>query len=118
MKTLRKIRSFFHDDWCSECTDKMEVVRKQLYMLPMTVGHYVSHQNASYYIKNLIKVEKKKDIPVGYYACGIHWYRCLKCGHQAVKLSIFLPVRDQEKQEEVFFFEKGEMDAFLLEDRY
>ena len=118
MGLIKKIRTYFHDDMCNNCQIQMEEKKRQLYVLPMTVGHYVSHQNASYYIKNLIKVEKKKDIPVGYYACGIHWYRCLKCGHQAVKLSIFLPVRDQEKQEEVFFFEKGEMDAFLLEDRY
>lgn len=118
MGTIRKIRSFFHDDWCSECTEQMDVVKKQLYMLPMIVGHYVSHRDASYYIKNLVKVEKKKDVPTGYYACGLHSYRCPKCNHQSVKLSIFLPVRDQEKQEEVLFFEKGEMDEFLRDDWY
>lgn len=118
MKVIRKIQSFFHDDWCSECMEKMDVVKKQLYSLPMTVGHYVSHQDASYYIKNLIKVEKKKDIPVGYYACGIHSYRCPKCSHRFVKLTIFLPVRDQEKLEEVLFFDKGELDLFLLDNRY
>lgn len=118
MKMIRKMRSFFHDDWCSECTEEMEVLKKQLYMLPMTVGHYVSHREASYYIKNLVKVDKKKDIPTGYYACGLHSYRCPKCGHRSVKLSIFLPVRNEEKQEEVLFFEKGEMDELFQDERY
>ena len=94
MSILRKIRSIFHDDWCSECTSVMETRKKQLYMLPQLVGNYVSHSNASYYKKNLIKVNKKAEIPTGYYACGIYEYRCPKCNNKLVKLSIFLPVRD------------------------
>lgn len=113
MKLLRKMRSAFHDDWCSECTEVMEVRKKQLYMLPIMVGHYSSHSEASYYKKNLVKVEKKKDIPTGYYACGIHVYRCPKCHHKVVKLSIFLSVRDQEKYEENIYFKNGEMDDFI-----
>ena len=47
------------------------------------------------------------------YACGIHVYRCPQCGHHAVKLTVFLPVRDQEKVEQLLYFEDGEMDDFI-----
>lgn len=82
-------------------------------MLPMMVGHYVAHKDADYYKKNLVPVDKKADIPTGMYACGIIEYKCPKCCHRAVKLSIFLPVRDQEKPEDAYLFENGEMDDFL-----
>ena len=82
-------------------------------MLPMMVGHYVSHKDASYYKKNLVKVSKKADIPTGYYACGITKYHCPECQSERVKLSIFLPVRDVEKLEEVVFYENGELDDFI-----
>ena len=118
MGIIRKMRAVFHDDWCKNCTSEMEVVEKQLFMLPMMVGHYVSHTNPSYYIQNLVKVDKKSDIPTGYYACGIKKYRCKKCGYKMVHLSIFLPVRDYEKMEDAFIFENGELDTFLENTKY
>lgn len=53
MNFLRKIKSVFHDDWCSNCQITMEVGNKKLFMLPMLVGHYQSHSKADYYIKNI-----------------------------------------------------------------
>lgn len=32
MGLFRKIRGAFHDDWCSQCQNEMEVVHKQLYL--------------------------------------------------------------------------------------
>lgn len=113
MGFFRKFRANFHDDWCSECQNIMEERRKQLYMLPMMVGHYVSHKDVDYYKQNLIPINRKADIPTGRYACGIIAYRCPECLHQAVKLSVFLLVRDQEKYEDSFYFENGEMDDFI-----
>lgn len=113
MGLLRKVRAPFHDDWCKKCTNEMSIEKRQLYMLPMIVGHYSTHENASYYIKNLVGVSKKIDIPTGYYACGITKYRCNSCNFERVKLSIFLPVRDVEKYEDTVFYENGEMDEFL-----
>ncbi len=115
MGILRKMRAIFHDDWCSQCQATMEEKNRKLYMLPMMVGHYTSHKQADYYKQNLIRVNKKADIPTGNYACGMIAYTCPNCGHTAVKLSIFLPVREQEKFEEAFLFENGEMDSFLRE---
>ncbi len=113
MGFLRKMRNVFHDDWCSKCQSEMDVARKQLYMLPnMRVGHYVQHDDAKFYRENMIKVDSKQEIPPGIYACGMHVYRCPVCGHKAVKLSVFLPVRDAEKQEQLLYFDKGEMDDF------
>lgn len=117
MKMLKKIQSIFHDDWCKKCYTKMDVFDRHLYMLPMSVGHYVSHSDASYYKKNLYKVTRKADIPTGMYACGITRYKCSKCGYRVTKLSIFLPVRDQEKYEDFLYFEDGEFDEFLLLNR-
>lgn len=113
MGLIRKIRSIFHDDWCSKCQSKMDETSRQLYMLPMMVGNYVSHKDADYYKNNLIKVNCKADIPTGNYACGIVSYRCPRCSQKDVKLSIFLPVRDVEKYEEFIFFNNGELDDFL-----
>ena len=96
-----------------KCQSQMEEKKRQLYMSPMIVGNYTSHENAEYYKKNLIKVNQKSDIPTGNYACGMIQYECPECGHEAVKLSIFLPVRDIEKQEDAFLFEKGELDDFI-----
>ena len=114
MGLFRNFRQIFHDDWCSQCTAVMEVRRRQLYAMPeQTVGHYISHKEPEYYKKHLIPVEKKADIPTGMYACGIIAYRCPECGHRAVKLSIFLPVRGEEKSQEGLYFEAGELDDFL-----
>lgn len=113
MGLFKKARLLFHDDLCPSCMEKMEERGKQLYMLPMMVGHYVSHSSALYYKKNLIKVHRKADIPIGQYACGINAYKCLSCGYRKVKLSVFLPVRDQEKYEDTIYFENGELDDFL-----
>lgn len=113
MGFLRKLRHRFHDDWCSRCYSEMNTVKKQLYMLPdMMVGHYVRHEDAGYYKTHLVKVEKKAEIPTGIYACGIHNYRCPECGHRAVRLTVFLPVREEEKLEQLLYFENGEMDSF------
>ena len=114
MGIFRKIREKFHDDWCSVCTSEMEVIYRQLYALPtMTVGHYISHDEPEYYKAHLVPVSRKAEIPTGMYACGIKAYRCPNCGHRAVKLSVFLPVRDIEKAEQNLYFEKGEMDDFI-----
>ncbi len=113
MHLFRKIRSIFHDDWCSQCYTDMEVRGKRLFMLPVMVDHYVHHDDAKYFMKNLIRVSKKKDIPTGYYACGIVSYKCPNCGEALVKLTVFLPVRDQEKDEDYIYFKNGELDTFL-----
>lgn len=115
MGVFRKMRAAFHDDWCSMCQTQMVEKGRKLFALPnMTVGHYVSHKEPEYYYKNLRAVSRKADIPSGMYACGLISYQCPQCGHHAVKASIFLPVRDQEKTEENILFEKGELDNLLL----
>ena len=113
MGFIRNIRSVFHDDWCKECKSEMEVKNKRLYALPMMVGHYVSHSEPEYYIKNVTPVNKKAEIPTGQYACGLIAYKCPECLHEAVKLSVFLPVRDVEKYEDAFLFENGEVDVLI-----
>ena len=118
MAFLRKLREKFHDDWCSQCTAQMETVYRRLYALPdQRVGHYVSHREVQYYLDHLVPVEKKADIPTGTYACGVTAFRCPECGHRAVLLSVFLPVRDMEKGEENLYFEQGEMDPLLWNTR-
>lgn len=100
----------FHDDWCSECLAEMEVTRRQLYAMPeQRVGHYIPHEDAEYYRKALVPVRKKAEIPTGMYACGLTAYRCPNCGHQAVKVSVFLPVREEEKIEQSLYFDHGEL---------
>ncbi|MCI8506084.1 MAG: hypothetical protein HFI67_07860 [Lachnospiraceae bacterium] len=113
MGMFRKMRAAFHDDWCSKCLSEMDKTGKRLFMLPMTVGHYVSHSDADYYRRNLQPVSKKGEIPPGVYACGIISYRCPECGYRRTKLSVFLPVRDEEKYEDAICFEQGELDDLL-----
>lgn len=109
MGFFRRLRQNFHDDWCSECLSEMEVTRKQLYAMPdQRVGHYVPHEEPTYYSKGLIPVGKKAEIPTGMYACGLIAYRCPQCGHRAVKVSVFLPVRGEEKMEQNLYFDHGE----------
>lgn len=113
---FRRLRGKFHDDWCSRCTAPMDIVRKQLYAMPdQIVGHYVCHDDAEYYKTHLTAVARKADIPAGMYACGLIAYRCPNCGHRAVKVSVFLPVRDEEKPEQTLYFEQGELEGFLRE---
>lgn len=116
MELFRRFREKFHDDWCSRCTKQMEIELKQLYAIPdQLVGHYVSHTDAEYYKTHLQPVRRKADIPAGMYACGLILYRCPWCGHSAVKLTTFLPVRGEEKVEEAFYFEDCSLDSFLKE---
>ena len=114
MGLFKNLRSLFHADWCSQCKTPMEEMKRRLFALPtMTVGHYTSHKDAEYYRRNLRSVERKEDIPTAMYACRAVAYRCPECGHRAVRLSVFLPVRDQEKPEEAFLFENGEVDSLF-----
>ena len=113
MGLLRAIQSIFHDDWCKKCKTPMEVRARKLYTLPMTVGNYCAHKDAAYYKQNLRPVADRSRILPGIYACEVIAYRCPECGHSAVKLLIYLPVRDQNQQEDVYLFENGEMDDFL-----
>ncbi len=113
MNLLKRIKSKFKDDVCENCGGNCLVTFKQLYLLDQTVGHYTRYENASYYKKNLYKVEKKSDIPTGVYACGITEYTCEECHKSLVKLAIFLPVRDQEMYEVPVYFKNGEMDDFI-----
>lgn len=92
----------------------MEVERKQLYAMPeQLVGHYVSHSDPDYYRTHLTPVGRKADIPTGMYACGLILYRCPYCRFTAVKVCVFLPVRDEEKVEECLYFDKCELDDFV-----
>lgn len=111
---FRKLRSKLHDDWCGRCTKVMEIERKQLYAMPeQLVGHYVSHSEAAYYKSHLTPVCRKSDIPTGMYACGMTLYRCPYCRFTAVKVCVFLPVREEEKIEECLYFDKCELDEFV-----
>ncbi len=114
MGLFRKLKAAFHDDWCGKCQTQMDETFRQLYMLPMTVGHYCSHKDPEYYKRSLRKVSRKADIPAGMYACGAIAYRCPQCGCQMVKLSIFLPVRNEEMYEDGIIFENGELDEWLF----
>lgn len=92
----------------------MNVEHKQLYAMPdQLVGHYVSHSEPEYYKTHLVPVARKRDIPTGMYACGLTLYRCPNCGHTAVKVSVFLPVREEEKIEDGFYFQQRELDGFV-----
>lgn len=113
MGLFQKAKSWLLDDHCTGCAVKMDTAKKQLYLLPMTVGHYNSHDDPGYYEANLVPVAKKADIPTGYYACGAYIYQCPKCQKKVVKLMIFLPVRDQEKFEDTHVFEHGELVDFI-----
>lgn len=114
MGFLGKLRGKFRENWCEECGVEMEAIHRQLYALPtMSVGHYVLHSEAEYYKKHLVPVKKKAEIPTGMYAGGMTAYRCPQCGRRVVKLSVFLPVREAEKEEQVLLFTQGEMDDFL-----
>lgn len=113
MSLLRKVQAIFHDDWCQTCTSKMTLTKKQLYMLPMMVGHYNSIDDPNYYVQNLVKVQKKSDIPTGYYACGTYLYHCPTCNTDIAKLTIFLPVRDQEQVEESHLMKDSALIEFL-----
>lgn len=109
-KLLRK----FQDDWCRGCKCAMEQCGKRLFTLPdMVVGHYVRHEDADYYKRNLRAVNQKTDIPSGMYACGAARYRCPECGKKVTALDPFLPVRNEEKHEGTVLFEQGELDDFL-----
>ena len=100
----------FQDNWCKTCKTQMQTMAEQLYMMPMTVGHYTSHKDAAYYYNSLYPVLDKSSITTGYYACRGTAYQCPGCGRRATALYIFLPVRNEEKFEDACFFEKGEMD--------
>lgn len=113
MGLLRKMRAAFHDDWCPQCQEEMEKRRRRLFALPQYVGHYESHQEPDYYRRKLVPVQRKAEIPTGMYACGAEEFACPLCGYRHVRLTIFLPVRDQEKFEDAVFFKEGELDGFL-----
>lgn len=113
MSFFRKIKGLFHEDWCPTCNGEMSLYEKQLFLLNETVSHYKEQRDPKYFIKNLVKVNRKSEIPPGMYACGIKTYWCSQCGKKIVFVQVFLPVRDMEKQEDAFYFENGELDQFL-----
>lgn len=111
-----KVKAKFKDDWCEKCTKPMDLKKKQLFMLPgLMVGHYVQHDDPNYYVQNMVKVNKKADIPSGVYACGTYVYHCNECQRDVVKIVVFLPVRDQEQVEEAFLYEDPDLLKLILE---
>lgn len=116
MGLLKKIQGFFHDDWCSKCQSEMHENLRQLYALPVMVGQYEHQEEVEYFTRRMQKVGSKEEIPSGMYACDVVAYQCPACGYKVVKLTVFLPVRAQEKFEDVYFFEKGELDRFIWEN--
>lgn len=113
MGLFRKIKARLRDDWCGPCQIQMSETFQQLYALPMTVGHYSAHKDAEYYRRNLRPVAHRTEIPPGLYACKLTAYRCPDCGRRLVKLFIFLPVREQDKYEDVYLFEHGELNDLI-----
>lgn len=105
------INKRLQDNWCKGCKQEMFAAGTQLYIVPMTVGHYVSHKDAAYYLNNLRPIMNKSQIPTGYYACDGKMYQCPRCGQRVTALRMFLPVRDAEKSEETVFFRNGEVDS-------
>lgn len=117
MGLFNKLKAKLNGDWCKQCAVQMTESRRKLFALPtMTVGHYADHENADYYLKNLVPVSKKADIPTGMYACGIIEYRCPQCTNRVVKVCPFLPVRDAEKNEIAHIYENGELDSLFTAD--
>lgn len=114
MGLLQKFKAALKDDWCGHCACAMDLQQKQLYALPsMTVGHYQTIEDPNYYLQNLVKVNKKAEIPVGIYACGTYLYNCPQCGKTVAKLVVFLPVRDQEQVDGAYLFENQTLIDFL-----
>lgn len=101
----------FKDNWCKSCKTEMNTAAKQLYWMPMTVGHYTDHKDAGYYLKNLRPIMNKAQIPAGHYACDVSVYRCPGCGRQITAAAPFLQVRNEEKTEISHIFENGELDS-------
>ena len=115
MGLIRKIKAKIFDKYCTQCQHEMNVTAPSLYALPeLSVGHYVSHEDAAYYKKHMVAIQQKSQIPAGMYACNMYVYQCPQCGHRAVKLIVFLPVREEEKIEQGIYFDKGEMDDFAF----
>ncbi len=114
MGIFQKLKAALKDDWCSGCTVQMDEVGKQLYALPsMTVGHFQDIEDPNYYVQNLVKIQKKAEIPAGVYACGTYLYHCPQCGKTVAKLVVFLPVRDQEQVDGAHLFENKALIGFL-----
>lgn len=115
MGLIKKLKSKILDKYCTKCQNEMNITRQSLYALPeMRVGHYVRHEDAGYYKNHLVPILQKSQIPAGMYACSMCVYQCPQCGHRAVKLTVFLPVREEEKLEQLLYFDKGEMDDFAF----
>ena len=113
MGIFSTITKRFKDNWCKECKSEMNTAAKQLFWMPMTVGHYTEHKDAGYYLKNLQPIMNKKQIPPGYYACEVTMYRCSGCGKRITVVSPFLRVRNEEKNEIGQIYEKGELDSLF-----
>ena len=114
MGLMGRIYACFHSDCCGSCQSRLKLEREQLYALPCrTVDRYVRCDDAGFYKRALVKVKGKADIPTGMYACRVHRYRCPMCGKKMVRLTVFLPVRDEEMVEQILRFEDGEMDGFI-----
>ncbi len=117
MGLFSKLKAAVKDDWCGDCSSKMDEIEKRLYLMPMSVGHYVDHKEAQYYIKNLIPINSKAEVPIGMYACRITVYRCPECQKRIAMVLPFLPVRDQERTEFAHYYKNGELDSFIRHNR-
>lgn len=113
MGVFNAITKRFNPNWCKSCKTEMNTVSCRLFWMPMTVGHYIDHKDAGYYLKNLQPIMNKAQIPPGYYACEANMYRCPDCGRRVAAISPFLQVRNEEKTEITRRFENGELDSLF-----
>ena len=110
MGLLNKLLKKHRFDYCKPCKKIMEEDKKQLFFIPVFQGNKLPENDVNYFLKNLIPVNNKSEIPLGYYACGGKKLVCDNCLKSVVSLEVFLPVRDQELFECYYSFDDGALN--------
>ncbi len=114
MNIIKAIRAPFQDSWCKKCFRTMDETHNQLFaMAGVTVAHFRPHADPEYFLRTLKPIPSLSNLPAGLYACRGVRYHCPKCGRTLVRLSIFLPVRGKEKEEEDVYFDRGQVDRLF-----
>ena len=62
MALFGKMRAKFHDDWCEDCLEQMQTVKKQLFFMPQSVGHYTRYVKLTPFLP--VRDAEKNELPL------------------------------------------------------
>ncbi len=112
MGVFDKLLKKMGPSWCKDCKTQTDIIKKQLYFIPITVSQKLpDEKDYQYLLSKLVPINDKSEIPAGFCAALLKRFRCPSCSKKRDYLELFLPVRNEERFLAGYHYKNGELDS-------